>query len=367
MKSKLIKTLPYVFGGLIGVILGINGFYVDIEGVVITGLSIIVVAIIEILIFAVIHELSHGFIAEKNGLKFSVLYVGPFAFKREKNRFKIIKGISMQQTYVGRAQIDNFEILDENDIEKARKAWIKALQAGPLSNLVLSIIAICLGLIFKSQILVISTMIVSLFMCIPSYIIGDGSHIKSMKKDKIFTHVILYTYSIIGNTPISNESKMFLLGKVEKDIVENEVNKDNLITLSLSAHSIYMDVIYNNIKTLPEKINKIVEMTIENKEIFYKKEIEASYYRNLINTAIMYETLVKDNKEKALELYKYVKNEKHNMPGEMLDFYRIEHILGISNRKGEILNENLMNPVLKGCEGVEAMERRINELILEKY
>ena len=74
-----------------------------------------------------------------------------------------------------------------------------------------------------------------------------------MKKDKIFTHVILYTYSIIGNTPISNESKMFLLGKVEKDIVENEVNKDNLITLSLSAHSIYMDVIYNNVKTLPEK------------------------------------------------------------------------------------------------------------------
>ena len=46
---------------------------------------------------------------------------------------------------------------------------------------------------------------------------------------------------------------MFLLGKVEKDIVENEVNKDNLITLSLSAHSIYMDVIYNNIKTLPGK------------------------------------------------------------------------------------------------------------------
>ena len=38
----------------------------------------------------------------------------------------------------------------------------------------------------------------------------------------------------------------------------------------------------------------------------------------------MYEALIKDNKEKALELYKYVKNEKHNMPGEMIDFYRIE-------------------------------------------
>ena len=46
MKGKLIKTLPYILGAMTGVILGINGSYVDIEGIVITGLSIIVVAII---------------------------------------------------------------------------------------------------------------------------------------------------------------------------------------------------------------------------------------------------------------------------------------------------------------------------------
>ena len=366
MKSKLIKILPYIFGALVGLILGINGLYVNIEGIVITGISIVLVGIAEILVFATIHELSHGLTAQKNGLKFTVLYLGPFTFKRENNKFKRMKGLTKQLTYVGRAQIDNFEILNEDDIEKARKAWIKALQAGPLSDLILSIIAIVIGLIFKSYILVISTIIVTILMCLPSYIIGDGQHIKLMKKDKIFTNVILYTYSIVGNTIISEESKSFLLEKIKQDIIENEVDESNLISLSLSAHSIYMDAIYNNKRNLPDNINKIVEMTIKNKEIFYKKEIEASYYRNVINTAIMHEVLVDDNKEKALELYKYVKDEKHSLPGERLDFYRVEHVLGISNRKGEILNENLMNPVLKGCEGIEAIEKRINELILEK-
>ncbi|WP_322395693.1 hypothetical protein, partial [Clostridium perfringens] len=157
--------------------------------------------------------------------------------------------------YIGRAQIDNFEFLNAEDIEKARKAWINALQAGPLSDLILSIIAIVLGLIFKSYILVIATIIVVMCMCLPSYIMGDGQHTKLMKTDKIFTHVILYTYSIIGNTLVSEESRLFLLEKIEKDIVENEVDKSNLISLSLSAHSIYINDIYNSRRDLPENIN----------------------------------------------------------------------------------------------------------------
>lgn len=366
MKSKLIKVLPYIIGALVGLTLGLNGFYVEIKDVIIGAVSIVLVGIVELLFFATIHELSHGFVAEKNGLNFTVLYVGPFAFKRENKKFKRMKGITKQLMYIGRAQIDNFEILNEDDIEKARKAWIKALQAGPLSDLILSITAIVLGLIFRSYILVIATIIVDMCMCLPSYIMGDGQHTKLMKSDKVFTHVILYTYSIIGNTLISEESRLFLLEKIEKDIVENEVDTSNVISLSLSAHSIYVNAICNDRRDLPENINKILEMTKKNKDIFYKKEIESSYYRNVINTSILYEVLIKDNKEKALDLYKCVKNEKHNMPGEKLDFFRVEHVLGIANRKSEILNENLMNPVLKGCEGIDAIERKINDLILAK-
>lgn len=366
MKNKLIKVLLYIIAALIGLILGISGVDIDIEGIAMTIVSIALVVILEVVFFATIHELSHGLVAERNGLKFTVLYIGPFTFKRDNKKFKRMKGMTKQRTYAGRAQIDNFEILNEYDIEKARKVWIKALQAGPLSDLILSIIAIVIGLIFKSYILIISTVLVSMIMCLPSYIMGDGQHIKLLKTDKIFMHVILYTYSIVGNTIISDESQSFLLGKIEKDIVENELDKNNIISLSLSAHLIYVNAIYNDRRNLPDNINQIVETTIKNKDTFYKKEIESSYYRNLINTAIMYEVLIKDNKEKALELYKYVKDEKHSLPGEKLDFYRVEHILGISNRKGEILNENLMNPFLKGCEGIEKIERRINELVLEK-
>lgn len=365
MRNKLIKVLPYIFGALVGLILGLNGLYIDIQSLLITTISIVLVAVVEIFVFAIIHELSHGFTAEKNGLKFTVLYLGPFAFKRENKKFKKIKGLTKQLIYLGRAQIDNFEILNKDDIEKAKKSWIKSLKAGPISDLILSIIVIVLGLIFKSYILIISTALVSLFMCLPSYIMGDGQHIKLMKKDKIFSNVILYTYTIAGNTPVSEESKLFLLGKVENDISNSEANEDNIISLALAAQSLYIDGILKNKIDLPQSMDDIVEKTIKSKNKFLKKQIESSYYRGLINSAIMYEVIINNNKKKAFKLYKYVKKQKHNLPGEKLDFYRVQHILNIADRKGEIENENLMNPIFKGCQGIENIERRINKIILE--
>jgi len=365
MKNKLIKILPYICGALIGFVGGFIGIGLSIN-LDFNWIYLIPIVILQMIVFVVVHELSHGFVGEKNGLKFTVLYLGPFAFKRENNKFKKIKSFSKQLAYAGRAQIDNFEILNEEDVEKARKAWIKALKAGPLSDLILGIITICTGVIFKWDLLIISTVIIFIFISIPSYIMGDGKHVKLIKNDKIFTDVILYTYSIVGNTPISRESISFLLQTIESDIEKTNVNKKNLISLAISAQAIYMDAICNNKEDLPKNINKIVEMTIENKKIFLNKQIESSYYKSLINVAIMYEVLIKDNKERALDIYKHVKNEKHNMPGEKLDFYRVEHLLGITNRREEILNENLINPIFKGCKGVESMERIINESILEK-
>lgn len=365
MKSKLIKVLPYICGALIGFVGGFIGIGLNIN-LDLNWIYLIPIMILQMIVFVVAHELSHGFVADKNGLKFTVLYLGPFTFRRENNKFKKIKSFGKQLTYVGRAQIDNFEILNEEDVEKARKAWIKALKAGPLSDLILGTTTICIGLIFKWNLLIISTVIIFVLISIPSYIMGDGKHMKLIKKNKIFTDVILYTYSIVGNTPISRESISFLLQKIENNIEKTNVNKDNLISLALSAQSLYMDAICNNKEDLSPNINEIVEVTIENKNIFLNKQIESSYYKGLINIAIMYEAIIKNNKERALELYKHVKKEKHNMPGEKLDFYRVEHTLGIANRKGEISNENLMNPIFKGCEGVESMERIINELILEK-
>lgn len=75
MKNKLIKVLLYIIAALIGLILGISGFDIDIEGIAMTIVSIALVVILEVVFFATIHELSHGLVAEKNGLKFTVLYI----------------------------------------------------------------------------------------------------------------------------------------------------------------------------------------------------------------------------------------------------------------------------------------------------
>lgn len=367
MNKKLIKVLPYIIGGASGIVIGCIGIEMrNIKELIMTIILLIPILILQLIVFVISHELSHGFVGKKYGLKFTVLYLGPFVFKRENKKFKKIKGIFKQSIFIGRAQIDNFEILNEKDIDRGRQAWIKALQAGPLSDLILSIIVILIGIISKSYLLIISTIIISGVISIPSYFMGDGKHIKMLKNDKVFTDVILYTYSIAGNTPISQESRAFIVDRMFKDIEENKVNEMNLISMVLAAHSIYIESILKLQMDLPEEINSIVNMCIENKNIFLKKQIEQSYYKSLINAAILYEVLINENKEKALDLYNHVKNEKHNMPGEMLDFYRVQHVLGINNRKGEILNKNLMNPMFKGCQGINDIEERINNLILSK-
>lgn len=65
-------------------------------------------------------------------------------------------------------------------------------------------------------------------------------------------------------------------------------------------------------------------------------------------------------------MYDYIKDVKYNMLGEQLDLYRVDHTLCINNRKGELLNDNLMNPAFKGCDGIYAIEKKINKLILQK-
>lgn len=359
MKKYLIIFIAAVIGGICGFTFG------DI-GIDLTGIFILVpVLILETIIFIICHELNHGFTAERKGLKFTVLYLGPFAFRRENKKFKRIKGNSNQLTYLGRAQIDNNEIINEEDVNQAKKAWIKALQAGPLSDLILSIIIISVGMIFKFYVLILATIIIDLCMCIPSYMMGDGKHTRMIKEDEVFKDVILYTYSIAGNTPVSEESKTFLLNKIIDDIENNKVNKDNLISMALAAQVIYQEGLCHNLEPIPEEMKNIINMVIENKNVFLKKQIEQTYYKSLMNCAIIYEVIVNKDKNTALKLYNEVKNEKHDMPGEKLDYYRVQHVLGIYNRKSEILNENLMNPIFRGCEGVTSLECEINRIILE--
>lgn len=363
MKNKLGLIILIIVSIIVGLLGGLYDIGINFISKI---MIILLIFFLELIIFTISHELNHGFVGERNGLKFSVLYLGPFTFERENKKFKRIKGLSNQMTYLGRAQIDNGEILNKQDIEKTKKAWIKALKAGPNSDIILSTAMIILALILKLPELLIATFFIDAAIFIPSYIMGDGKHIKALKNDEVFTDVILYTYSIAGNELISKESKDFLINRIINDIKVNEVHKDNLISMALCAQCVYIEGICNNIKDLPENIDKIVNLSIKHKSLFTKKQIEASYYKSLINTAILYEVLINDNKERAIAIYKYVKDETHNLPGEILDFYRVEHILGIANRKSKILDENLMNPLFRGCKGVENIEKTINKLILSK-
>ncbi|MBO3445907.1 site-2 protease family protein [Clostridium sp. CCUG 7971] len=354
------KTLINVIGLFCGMMVFHSVAYLDINI-----LQLVLVTLVQFLVFVVAHEFSHGFIAEKNKLNFSILYIGPFTFKRVKNKFKLQKGVSIQFTYLGRAQIDNNEILNEDDYKKHVKGWIKAIQAGPLCDLILSILTLIIALVFKSSILFLSTAIIVTGMCIPSYIMGDGKHVKLLKTDKIFTDTIIYTYSIIGNTPISKESKYYLIDRLINDLENEHINKSNILSLSLALQMVLQCYFNKDIDKLPSTIDAVVNKAIIHKNVMLSKTLESNYYKGLINSSIIYEAIFKNDVDRAFKLYEEVKILKHNLPGEKLDLYRSEHVLGIKDYEAELCSDKLMNPIFKGCQGAYEMDMNISKMIVD--
>lgn len=346
--------MAFVIGG------AIMGFSVGIYG-----LKIVPIFIVQILIYVIIHELAHGLVAHKNGLKFSVLYLGPIVFILDNLKIKKIKINKLQQFYLGRAQIDNNDIIDNNDFENHINMWKKALIAGPISDLILSITFIVISIISKNYIFIFTTLSMMFIIGIPSYLMGDGKHVKLLKKDILFSELVMYTYSIIGNTDVSNKSRKYLVSRLFKSLETCTLNKENIINISAILGILYQVYFIDEINSLPRNNEEIIDKVIEYKEIILKEKIEQTYFKSLISSCIIYNVIYLGNIDKSLNLYNQVKDLKFNLPGEKLDLFRVEHILKIENRKNELENDKYMNPLFIECKGVYEMETKINKKIID--
>lgn len=329
------------------------------------GLKAIPIFLVQLLIYVIIHELAHGLVAHKNGLKFSVLYLGPIIFTLDNLKIKEIKISKLQQFYLGRAQIDNNEIIDNNDFTNHINMWKKAIIAGPISDLVLSIIFIVISIISKNYIFIFTTISIILVMSIPSYFMGDGKHVKLLKKDSLFCELIIYTYSIIGNTEVSDESKKYLVSRLFKSLESCTPNKENIINVSAILGTLYQVYLVDEIDRLPRNSDEIIDKVIEYKKIILKEKIEQSYFKSLISNYIIYNVICLDKNDESLSLYNQVKDLKFKLPGEKLDLFRVEHILKMKNRKEELESDKYINPLFVGCKGIYEMETKINKKIID--
>lgn len=329
------------------------------------GLIIIPIFIFQLLIYVIIHELAHGLVAHKNRLKFSVLYLGPIVFTLDNLKIKEMKISKLQQFYLGRAQIDNNEIIDNNDFENHINSWQKALIAGPLSDLILSIIFLLISIISKNYIFIFTTLAIIFMMSIPSYLIGDGKHVKLLKKDILFSELLMYTYSIIGNTEVSNKSRKYLISRLFESLEKCSPDEENIINISAILGILYQSYFIGEISNLPRNNEKITDKVIEYKKLILKEKIEQTYFKSLISSCIIYKVIYLEDIDKALDLYNQIKDLKFNLPGEKLDLFRIEHLLKVKNRKKELESDKYMNPLFIGCKGVYRMDTKINKKIID--
>lgn len=349
--------LNYISALIGGMIMGISGG--------IYGIKVIPIFIVQLLICIIVHELAHGLVAHKSGLKFSVLYVGPIVFILDNLKIKKIKMNRLQLMYLGRAQIDNNEIIKDSDFEKHVNMWKKALIAGPISDLILATIFIFISIILKKYIFIYTTLSIIFIISIPSYLMGDGKHVKLLKKDNLFSELLMYTYSIVGNTEVSNKSKKYLVSRLFKSIETCNPNKQNIINISAILCVLYQAYIIEEINSLPKNNEEIMNKVIEYKKIILKEKIEQSYFKSVVSNYIIYNIMYLDKTDKVLDLYEQIKSLKFNNLGEKLDLFRIEHILEIKNRKIELESDKYMNPLFIGCEGVYEIENKVNKKIID--
>lgn len=318
--------------------------------------------IVQSVIIVIVHEFSHGISAEKNGLMFTSMYIGPFVLLRENRKFTGLKKVKFNGSYLGRANIENREIKNDDDFKIHSNAWRKAIKAGPVSDIRISTVFIIIGIYMDIYEISIAVLIIDIFVCIPSFIYGDGEHLFLIKNNKVFEISVIYTYSMIGN--ISNQTDEYLYRKLIDEIDKTVLNDDSILPLCIAAQS----VIYKSIaedKIIPESIKNTAKEIVNKGPKCFSQGMDIIYFRSLINTMILYYLCVEENKDYAERLYLYVKGMKCSVPGERIDKMRTEHILGKEDHKKEIESGKYRNQMFYGCVGFENMENIIDDKVIE--
>lgn len=353
---KLFKLLLYT---AVGAAIGLSVAFLDLS---IFDLS--VCFLIQLAVFVMVHEFAHGKVAEMNGLRFTKLYAGPIIVTRKDKKFVGIKKNKLQGTYLGRANIENGEIRSDLEFDRHVIAWKRAIFAGPKSDIVLSVLCLAAGIYFKNPIIIISTIVLDLTMCIPSYFYGDGTHYKSMERDDIFTVSVMYSNSIIGEDGISPDTEKYLVSRLENELEKTEINDDTIVSLSIAARTLLFQKILDG-RYSGYRIEEIIWNVRDGNPARFKKMIDRMYFRNLINTAVLYYTCIENDLKKAQILFRSIKNTKHVNYVEKNDFLRSQYVLGMRDNKDRLLSHKYRNPIFNGCKSLEEAEDKMDEIVIE--
>lgn len=353
---RFFKLLIYTS---VGVAMGLSVAFLDLS---IFDLS--VCFLVQLAVFVMVHEFAHGKVAEMNGLRFTKLYAGPIIVIRKDKKFVGIKKNKLQGTYLGRANIENGEIRSDLEFERHVIAWKRAISAGPKSDIVLSVLCLAAGIYFKNPIIIISTIVLDLTMCIPSYFYGDGTHYKSMERDDIFTVSVMYSNSIIGEDGISPDTEKYLVSRLENELEKTEINDDTIVSLSIAARTLLFQKILDG-KYSGYRIEEIIWDVRDGNPARFKKMTDRMYFRNLINTAVLYYTCIENDLKKAQILFRSIKNTKHVNYVEKNDFLRSQYVLGMRDNKDRLLSHKYRNPIFNGCKSLEDAEDKMDEIVIE--
>ena len=359
MRKLLFKLFKLLIYTSVGVTIGLSVAFLDLS---IFELS--VCFLVQLAIFVLIHEFAHGKVAEMNGLRFTKLYAGPIIVIRKDKRFVKIKKNKLQGTYLGRANIENGEIRSDLEFDRHVIAWKRAISAGPKSDIVLSVLCLAAGIYFKYPIIIISTIVLDLAMCIPSYFYGDGTHYKSMERDDIFTVSVMYSNSIIGEDGISPDTEKYLASRLENELENTEITDDNIVSLSIAAQTLLFQRILDG-RYSGYRIEEIIWDVRDGNPARFKKFTDRMHFRNLINTAVLYYTCIENDLKKAQILFRSIKNTKYINYVEKNDFIRSRYVLGMQDNKDDLVSHKYRNPIFKGCKSLEEAEDKMDEIVIE--
>lgn len=322
----------------------------------IQGIKLILATIISYILCIIIHELGHVFTGKLLGISANIIYLGPFTFIRENNKWAAKFKIQSNDMFLGSEGGLKFpQITSEEDLKKTAKKLRKYYIAGPIVNLVIGVIIFLIFVkIYASNISVYLFIfsILSIWIGMMAIITEDGSNFKKIKKSDSAAALILFINVMLYDGLKNKEAYSYLLMKVKE-------NAENITGMDLMHEKIFEQIYYNYIVLyyylgdiiylIPENVRRSIDFFEKQKKNFIKFRYMQNLFEDFLHLIIIYKTIYEGKKEEAKKIYAFIQTNFKN-DSRQLNYSRLrsQYFLDISDNYDFLTNKDNMSAIYQG-------------------
>jgi len=333
-----------------------------------------------------IHEMGHFLTFSRNGLKVRALFLSALMFIRENNTWKV-KFCPNSITLLGGAVIPDVSVVkSQEEFDKIRMAYARAIAAGPDATVAFYVIAQLIAFPFilqqANEVLQLLFCFVSLFMALVTIfllfislfhtetVISDIHAAYLCQTNPSFVAMQIYQYSVFSsNSEVVRRESQFLRDII-LDSIEKKLYSKDIGIIELSILNIFiMEYLTGDSDHLPKSVLDFIT------RLMYTPSIRKKIHHSEVGTYLWFHIvillgLMDNTRDKALEEYDFLVNNINTK--DMVNWYlmhQARHALGLADHSAFLSNRsNICASSLHGMwkyfDGYYTQEIKLNKFII---